>query len=323
MRGRIYRQRRRILFGAALLVLTLLIADMAQPGGLSIFAGLGAAQRVVLVSLLLGFFAAVIALLIAVLPGLRPIVEVTGLAALLHTTLMFILPDPLAGMMWQTGYATVALFLIYIMVYMTLYGATMDRLPVWFSAGTGHRFRTSAPPATVWRALVPEPGRAAEHWTGTLESIRRLPDEADTVELRYALGNGLHEVQTVTFLERRPPWHCRYYFIAEATSTNAQFSEGELRIDVAQLPDGGSEVSTRLVHSAMHLRLALMMWFDDVAGDQADSLRARLEGAPDWSISGGFNRQVAQRLAEERRADLADDQTDPGKEAPEPVRQAM
>lgn len=306
MLRRVYRQRRRILFGAALLVLTLLISDIRQPEGLSIFAGLGPEMRVVLVMLLLGFFSAVAALFIALVPGLRPMIEVTGLAALMYTALMMVLPQALGPMMWQTGYATVALFMLYIVAYMTLYGATMDYLPVWFAAETKHGFRTSASPETVWRALVPVPGDEAAHWTGTLETVAPLPDEPDSVELRYSLGKGLYEVQTLTFLERKRPFRCRYYFIAEASATNAQFSEGEYCIEIAPQPGGGSSVETELAHSAMHLRLALMMWFDDVAGDQADSLRARLEGLPDWSVTGAFNAQIARLRAAESAVALPD-----------------
>jgi len=300
MLKRIYLQRRRILFGSALLVLTLLIADMAQPGGLSIFAGLGPVNRVVLVSLLLAFFGSVAAAFIALLPTLRPIIEVTGLAALLHTTLMLILPDPLVTTMWGTGYATVALFLLYIMVYMTLYGSTMDRLPTWFSSNAHHVFRTTAAPARVWRAVVPDVGYEADHWTGTMESVDLDPEELDTVEVRYTLGNGLYERQTITFLEKRVPRICRYYFISEASATNAQISEGVFSLRITPLAEGGAEVETDLSRSSMHLRLALMMWFDDMAADQAHSICAGLEELPDWSVSGQFNRQV--QGADARRA---------------------
>lgn len=306
MLRRVYRQRRRILFGAALLVMTLLISDISRPEGLSIFAGLGPQMRVVLVTLLLGFFSAVSALFIVLLPGLRPMVEVTGLATLMHTTLLMVLPQALGATMWETGFATVALFMLYIVVYMALYGATMDRLPVWFSAGSRHAFRTSASPDAVWRALVPTPGDEAAHWTGTLASAEPLPDEPDSMELRYELGKGLYELQTLTFLERVAPYRCRYYFIAEASATNAQLSEGEYRIEIGPQPGGGSNVETELTHSAMHLRLALMMWFDDVAGDQADSLRARLEGRPDWSVTGAFNAQIARMRASAGTAGSAD-----------------
>lgn len=311
MLKRIQLQRRRILFGSALLVLTLLIADMAQPGGLSIFAGLGPFDRVVLVSLLLAFFASVAAAFIAVLPSLRPIIEVTGLAALLHTTLMLILPKPLVAMMWDTGYATVALFLLYIMVYMTLYSSTMDRLPIWFSSNAHHVFQTTAAPARVWRAIVPDVGHEADHWTGTMQAVELNPEELDTVEVRYTLGKGLYERQTITFLEKRPPRFCRYYFIAEASATNAQFSEGVFSVRITPLSEGGAEIETDLSRSAMHLRLALMMWFDDMAADQAHSICSRLEELPDWSVSGQFNRQVRTIHTRETAAD------DPQLHAPE------
>lgn len=310
MLKRIYLQRRRILFGSAMLVLTLLIADISQPGGLSIFAGMGPLNRVMLVSLLLAFFSSVAAGFIVLLPSLRPMVEVTGLAALLHTTLLLILPEPLVFAMWDTGYATVALFLLYIMVYMTLYGSTMDRLPTWFSSDAHHVFRTTAAPSRVWRAIVPDVGHEQDHWTGTMEAVRLDPEEIDTVEVLYTLGNGLYERQTVTFLEKRAPRICRYYFIAEASATNAQFSEGVFCVRIKPLAEGGSEVETELSRSSMHLRLALMMWFDDMAGDQAHSICARLEELPDHSVSGHFNRQV-RKIHDAKAAGRGGDAVDP------------
>lgn len=296
MLRRVYRQRRRILFGSTLLVLALLVADRTQPGGLSMFEGLEPQGRVMLVSTLLACFASLGAALVALFPAARPVIEVTALAGLAQATVIFLLPDPLVAAMWGTGFATIMLFLLYVAIHLGLYGTMADQIPTWFSTNTRSVFRVDAAPETVWRQIVPDCGHEPHHWTGTLRRVDPDPEEPDTVHASFALGGNLAENKTITFLDKRPPHHCCYYFISDAEGTNANFAEGEYEIRIAPLADGGTRVETTLRRSAMHLRLALMMWFDDAAGDQADSIRAGLGSGGDWSVTGHFNRQI-QRAA--------------------------
>ncbi|MGG7644092.1 hypothetical protein ACQ5SP_04680 [Rhodovulum sp. YNF3179] len=296
MLRRVYRQRRRILFGSALLVLAILTADRAQPGGLSILEGLGPLERLTLITLILGFTTSVNAFIVAASPTLRPVVECIGLAAFIQAALTLVLPDPLVALMWQTGYAAIGLFLLYVAIHLGLYGSFSDRIPAWFASNGRVAFPVKADPEKVWRTVVPDVGHERSHWSGTLESVDRDPQEPDTVHARFALGHGYYERQTITFFEKNAPWHCRYYFVCEASATNADFSEGVYDITLSGKPDGGTEVMIGLDRSEMHLRMALMMWFDDMIGDQADCIAARLNGTRDHSVTGQFHREVKRIL---------------------------
>ena len=281
MLARIYRQRRRILFGSTLLVLALLIADRTQPGGLSLLDTLAPTSRLMLVTTILGVFAVVSALIVTLTPGARTVIEVTALSALAQTTLTFLLPDPLVQVMWGTGYTTILLFVLYVSIYMVLYGGASDLLRLQFSARTRHVFRVPESPETVWQRMVPEPGSESRHWSGKLRLVEPDPEESDTLHAEFALGGGVRERQAITFLDREPPYHCVYFFISDLGGSASNISEGACETRITPLPDGGCEVETALSRNAMPLGMAMLMWFDDSAGEQADMIRAGLGALAD------------------------------------------
>ncbi|PWE28834.1 hypothetical protein DDZ14_18340 [Maritimibacter sp. 55A14] len=292
MLRRVFRQRRRILFGATLLVMAMLIADRSQPGAMSVFDTLPPLDRVLLVSTILALVSGILALFIALLPGLRMLVEVSAIAALAQAVLIKVLPTDLVHLIWGTGFANLALVTLFLATYMLLYGSVSDYLPRWFRCNTRHIFRTPAEPETVWRRIVPDRAHLDTFWTGTLQTVRIDREEDDTVHAEFTLGGGMTEHQSITFLDRRAPHFCCYYFFCDAEGTNADFSEGSYAARIGELESGGCEVEMTLKRDAMRLRMALMMWFDDALGDQCDAIRASLGEGEDWSVVGHFNRQI-------------------------------
>lgn len=53
-----------------------------------------------------------------------------------------------------------------------------------------------------------------------------------------------------------------------------------------------TRVQLSQTQDAMLPRVALQCWFDDLLGDQLDSLRARISDRRDWSITGLCHREI-------------------------------
>ncbi|WP_425090508.1 hypothetical protein [Tropicimonas sp. S265A] len=271
---RIYRQRRRILTCATLFTLTALLTSQGGPNGLSHL------PTWVFPTSLAIFFscaAACVALIVVLFPALRSLCEVVGLFTLAEALLIWAAPELNAALDDTALRLSLAAGTIGL-IYLSLYGRLLDRVPALFSFGARSQVDIAAHANQVWNAVVPQQASKSHFWGGKHYDV--LPDahDRDTVHLRRATAPGQYETQAVTFVERDRPYRCRYYFMGEDATVAEDLSEGiyDFKITTKQ---GCTQLDMSLYRTGTRLREMLQMWFDDALGVQVDALKTRLEGA--------------------------------------------
>ncbi len=283
----IYSQRRRLLVA----VFSLLFITMIYERDVPIFDG--APIWLVLATLVM-FSLACLVLMVAgmfILPSMRALLELWAITLLVPAALGALFPAA-ATAITGTGFAGLIWFAFFLTTYFALYGTLGDGLPCWFSYRGKASFKTSAKPQQIIDAIVPSPDPNS-YYTGSLEYVGPDPHDEDSFNVRYARGDGLYELQRITYLETEAPHHQRYYFIGDVSARNADFTEGVMDVKITALKDGRSRVDVTEEHPNARLRSALWMWFNDEVRETANSVKAQLEGKPDLSFTGRYWRKVA------------------------------
>jgi hypothetical protein len=246
MLSRLIRQRRRILAFTVCVLLALALRH--GPGLAPVVAGGGAM-----------LFAMIV---IALLPSQRRWIEASAIG------LVIAAPLPLSDQL-----AVPAALVAMVLVHALLYGQLSRSMGLRLGLDRTRKSRVSKSAADVWKALIPGECHPEDHWTGTLVDFDKDPDDPDTLYLRYQGAGGLHDEVTLTFVERVPHRHCRY-FVERCDGTDAE--EAIMTIALTDLSPGACRVQSRLQHETLPLRTALGRWFDDAFGDELDSLASTL-----------------------------------------------
>ncbi|WP_370401251.1 hypothetical protein [Sulfitobacter sp. JB4-11] len=282
----IFRQRRRLLFGCLFFWLTLaptLVRDLSAEA----WNQTGPAW-ILPVTLFLTFvivtacFFVVVGLFVLLLPKLRILVETVFVIIFLNTVLPGLLPglyaSPLMSGVLQMACA--------IGVFILFYGEFMDRFRFWLDHTSERHFISPKSAEELWAELVPGASPVQGHWDSRLHAVLPVDGEPDAFEVQYSHGASLYEHQTMTFLERDAPLHARYHHVGEVDPRNRSLLEGTFSIRITPLESGGCRVTLIATRQLLLLRAALLMWFDDHLGDQADHLYARHRGYRDWTTTG-------------------------------------
>lgn len=284
----IYTQRRRLITALFALMFIVMIYERQFP----IFDG----AHIALVLGTLVIFAIVCAVpMIAamfVIPSLRQLLELWAITLLVPAALGGLFPSA-ATMLTDTGFAGLIWFAFFIATFYFLYGTLSDWLPCWFSYRGKASFKTRATPQQIMDAIIPSPDPQT-YYAGSLQYVGPDPHDEDSFNIRYARGDGMYELQRVTYLETDDPTHHqRYYFIGDVSERNADFTEGVMDVKITPLKNGRNRVVIMEEYPNARLRSALWMWFNDEVGETANSLKAQLEGKRDLSFTGRYWRKVA------------------------------
>ncbi|EPX79964.1 hypothetical protein [Litoreibacter arenae] len=230
---------------------------------------------------------------IMLLPSMRTIVEVLAVNAALNFALRAALPG-VFELFDAYGMGIVLWLAIFLTVNFSMYGTLLDGLPGWFSYTGRAGFRTKAAASDIFAAFIPAEGHEGSYRCGTLQYLGPDPDDPESYNVRYAVGEGLFEMQKITPLEDfEAPYRARYYFIGDVTAQNAAFAEGVFDLTITELENDTRSVRVIEEHPALRLRTALFLWFDDHTGDVVNSVRAQVEGKRDFSYTGRFWRKQA------------------------------
>ncbi|MDQ2088397.1 SRPBCC family protein [Marimonas arenosa] len=286
----IYRQRRRLLFGWFFFLLTVFTMffhsnghDLAsvEPSrllwGLPLLFAAGLAMT--------GAVFAVIALLVAVMPRWRHIVELTFVMVFLEVALG-LSPRIAALLGLPPGYSGFVWFFIFVALFSVTYGVALDRFRFALAWRSTRIAKLPLPPEEVWKSFAIRDHGPEGHWAPLLHRVEPHPDDPDTLDVLYKLGPSTYEHQTQQVLESTAPTRYRYRFFGDTASPNRALTTGEFEVQIAPDGAGGSHVTVSERHDAMLPRDALNLWFDDFLGDTLDAIRARTLGKRDWSIRG-------------------------------------
>lgn len=288
----IYRQKRRTLFGAFFVALTVLVFIFDNWGSISTgpFGGFGW-----LVALLTALVVAIIAviffsLFILVFPNWRQLIELFSFIVFIEIILGVAIP----GIYSDYWFSPILMFATFMGIYSITYGTALDRFPMWVAWETSRSFKSPKTAQEIWCELLPGKGPLEQHWDTSLHDISADPDDPDTFELRYTHGHSLYEQMTITYLEEDPFSHCKYYFAGDVDPKNSNLVDGTFQIDIAPLDNGGCKVTLTQSRKSLLPRLGLALWFDDYTGGEADFLYAKHNGKRDWSLPGKYRRKVRQ-----------------------------
>lgn len=271
MLSRLIRQRRRIAVFTVCVLLALALRD-----GLAIaplVAGVGAALAA--------------ALIVLAAPAHRRWIEAMGIG------LVIAAPLPLNDQLIVPA-ALVAI----VVVHALLYGTLSAQIGLHLGLDRTRQSRVGRATSDVWNALIPGECHPEDHWTGTLVDFDRDPDDPETVYLRYLDANGLHDEVTLTFVERMPHRHCRYFV---ERGDGGDHEEAVMTVALTDLAPDACNVQSRLQHQALPLRTALTHWFDDAFGDELSSFASTMHNRaasprPERAAEPAFD-MTAQRAA--------------------------
>lgn len=282
----IYTQRRRLIVALVSLLFIMFIYERDYP----IFDG--AHIALVTATLVIFVIACAIPMILGMflVPSLRSLLELWAIMLLIPASLGALFPA-VAEMVVGTGFSGLIWFVCFMTLYFFLYGNLADGLPCWFSYRGKARFTTSAKPQQIMDAIIPSPD-PADYYTGSLDYLGPDPHEEDSFNVRYARGDGMYEMQRITYLETEDKNHQRYYFIGDVSAKNADFSEGIMDVKVTPLKSGKNRVEITEEYPNARLRSAWWMWFNDEVRETANSLKAQLDGKRDLSFTGRYWRRV-------------------------------
>lgn len=286
----IFRQRRRILTGGLFSFLSMLLAFSEAPEFYLYGVGSTAMAWVIFIlaiSIMTLGMMVVFALFIALFKRWRFLVELipvfTFLVALfepVYDTLP--VPGAVGPFAWFAGWM---LFFTFV------YGTGLDDYRSKLAWRSRRTVSVAMAPEALWPRLETAVGRENEHWTPILHEVRATEDPR-TFDVLYKMGPSIFQHQTQTVLARDENVHFRYHFTGDTAPGNSALADGIF--DIRLEPKGESEtrLTLEMDQQAMLPRDALSVWFDDLLGDQLDSLRARLAGKRDWSVTGLMHREI-------------------------------
>lgn len=278
----IFRQRRRILFGAFMFALAIVLY---LPGLFSAGAWLFGGLTVMIVALLYCLCAI---LWILLFPDWRTLVEQLAVFVFVYAVFEAIWPEyyfvPVIG-----SFIPIAVNFALLMV---IYGTTLDRFPLRLGIHQTRHFMSSKSPEILWEDLVPHPELIDTHWDNLLVDVVPLEDDEDTQIATYHHGASIFQKQRQTRLEEQFPTRAKYRYEGIVSEKSAAITSGMFTIELSPQADGQTRVSLTHTHDALLPRNALLMWFDDVLGDETDHHRASERDKHDWSMTHRYRRKV-------------------------------
>jgi len=292
----IYRQRRRLLFGA--FFFTIAIAMRVHESYLGAYQAapfdITPTHWIAIAKVAGGAFAVIFGsaiALILVLPRWRVLVDQVALLVFLNYSLGL---KELPAKWFGFGEASewLVLFALMVMIQGLTYGMWLDRFRVRFAMFSTRRARFDLTPEELWPMIALKGGEPARHWEPILHDVVADADDPNTLIVRYNLGPAvfLEQIQVVTASE--PPVRYAYRFSGPAGGRNRALTTGTWEARIEPDGQGGSLVTTVSRFDSLLPRTALLLWFDDIDGDFLDGGRARFSGRRDWSISGLVQRKI-------------------------------
>lgn len=289
----LWRQRRRLVVSSFFVSLGLMM--MAHARGA--FAGIGQpwfiyAATLLLTGLVVAICVALIgAVVLILLPRWRTMLELIGIVVFLNGAL-----DRFWPAVYDIPYIGAFLpFLTTMACFAVIYGEVLDRFRVRLDHRTCRHVNSPLDAETLWRQLVPGAADVAQHWDPLLYALDPVDDDPDSLEATYTHGASLYQLQTMTFVDKSPPYHAKYYHVGQVNPKNRSLVEGTFEITITPRKDqSGCRISLCSNVTAALPRIALAQWFDDDLGDRADFLLAQQTGRRDWSMSGLYRRKVMQ-----------------------------
>ena len=190
-----------------------------------------------------------------------------------------------------SGWGFVILALGFTVLNWLVYGDWWLKTPFRLSWTGRSRFRTSVPPATAWKRLVPAEDRPEDYFSGTLHEFRPVENADWTHLLRFRMGGpGFAELRA-RLTQDEAPRSFAYDFSADVSEKNRKMFLGDWRIALA--PEGdGTAVEVVDTVSATLPSHALFYWFDDLGGQVAASMKRVLEDRRDPTILGQERKRI-------------------------------
>lgn len=250
-------------FGMAMMCLSM----VANSGS-----SLGNAGHVIFFFLALVAFAFVALGLYAVRPGQRGILEIAGVAGLISTLVLFYLP--VIGLV--TSLIAIVVFTITVLALWVFLKSSLSRS---IGARTTWRDRHSCdiayPAKFVWQHVVPGAATAQEHFTGFVERYIPDPEDEDSMEVIFKTRRIGQTRYMVTFLDKQPHRHCRFYF--EGNEADGTLVDGIFSLTIDVVDKYNCTIIVNEERTGMSLGALIERWFDDALGLQHDRLITMLD----------------------------------------------
>lgn len=294
---RLYRQRRRLMFLAAMIALSFWIGSIGNHdiafvlkhefGGREWLFYVSTVLAVALVVLVMSV------LVIYLIPSARRLMEAGGIAAVASEAVMhadavlpaaaFAAPMP---WVWFGVFYYVALFIL--------------ERDIPGRIGMRRRYRATqvrtiaASSEAIWAAIAPDEACLGTHWAKSIADISPRPDlGANVVDVRYHMGPPLSFVQTQTRRIWQRPHHLAYDFEPADDPDAVHATSGSFEMLCEPQEDGRTKLTVTHDYPSVGFGTWLMIWLDDMAGCEMDAIQARLLGRRDWSIAGWSARKMA------------------------------
>lgn len=156
------------------------------------------------------------------------------------------------------------------------------------------RLRAQAGPRAILNATIPGLGPVASYW-GALYDVERDPERGRVRKVRYAMGRGVYEEQTVS-IGPISATGGGYAFVNEASERAMPMTRGIYDVQIGE-PDakGRRRIVLSLERPACPIRIAFLEWIGDRMGSEADAVAAKLRRRCDPSDIG---REMRIRMGE-------------------------
>lgn len=286
-----YRQRRRILFFMLCIILTGFLQNGFEayvPSGM-LWLDIVAFSLAILIMTIA--VALVFLTLITFAPILRNIAEIFGFITLSFTGL-----DRLTTMVlgensdyWFVPFIPLA-WLMFILVFFC--SSLFDSILPHISQKCTRRFYSPKSAEDIWYNLAPGKAPVEHHWDSLLREIESDPNDPNTFMATYTAEGGLTQHVKIKYVVDKPFTHFKYEFSGEQSQKYASYMRGTYEVVIQLRPTGGCTVSLTEHFNALFFRHALLFWFDDDLGSQADHLYALHNGKRDWSLVGKYRRKI-------------------------------
>ena len=227
-------------------------------------------------------------------PGQRGILEIAGVAGLISTLVLFYLP--------VSGLVTSAIaVIIFAATTFALWGFLKSSLSRSIGARTTWRDRHSCdisyPAKFVWQHVVPGEAPAHDHFTGLVESYTPDPEDEDALEVLFKPRRAGQTRYTITFLDKRPHRHCRFYF--EGTEADGTLVDGVFSLTIEVVDKYNCTVIANEERTGLSIGALIERWFDDALGVQHDRLIAMLDTL--YGDGSGVTKPMPPRAGQKRR----------------------
>lgn len=210
--------------------------------------------------------------LYSVRPGQRGILEIAGAASLLSTLVLFYLP--LMGLV--TSIIAIVVFTTTILaLWLFLRSNLSRRIGARTTWCDRHSCDIPYPAKFVWNHSVPGALPAEDLCTGSVQEYVFDDRDEDMLEVIFKPRRVGQARYALTFLEKRAPSYCRFYF--EGNEADGTLVDGVFSLAIEVVDKTSCTIITNEERSGMSLGALIERWFDDALGFQHDKLLALLD----------------------------------------------